>query len=383
MGSFGGHELNVERLHAIAKALSAEFQQTDQVPQLVALQTAITNQVNSPQDPTSQQQVAAALQALEAGLAIAASNDFAPNWRQVIEELGIEELLGSKLLARLAEIFARNQITPTVARDEITQIVTDAQALVAALEQLLAALVFFNVGAEELEPGEAEVGVTIPRLAVKEELPALGTEFEELQKILGPFLELAEGSRSPLKVRTISSSDFAVFVAMTPGAALSVAMAMDKILDVYKKILEIRRLHHELANQGVSAEALEPIQAEANARMAAETERVADEMVDAAAMTDGTRANELKIELRLSLNALANRVDHGYNIDVRAQPEPDNEENEDQPGATAISQALHGINELAPKLAFVNRSGQPILRLPEGTARPEEPDNPETAPPPV
>lgn len=177
-------------------------------------------------------------------------------------------------------------------------------------------MAYFKISAEELEPGAAEVGVMIPRSAVKDELPALGEEFEKLQEILNPFLELTEGSRPPLKVRTISSSDFAVYVAMWAGTAYAVAQAMDKILGLYKTILEIRRLHKELSDQGVSDEALAPIEAEANTRMATETERIADEMVDAAVISNAGRANELKIELRLSLNALANRIDHGYNVDV-------------------------------------------------------------------
>ena len=85
------------------------------------------------------------------------------------------------MLERITDIFARHQITPAVARDEITQISTDEQALATGLQQLLAALSYFAVRAEEREPGEAEVGITIRRPAVKDELPALGAEFEELQ----------------------------------------------------------------------------------------------------------------------------------------------------------------------------------------------------------
>lgn len=376
--------MNVERLHAIAKAINAELRQSELTAIIATLQSALANQVSVPQEPSYQLQVATSVQTLTEVLSVAPSNDYSPAWRQVVEELGAEPLLGRPLLDRITDIFARHQITLAVARDEITQISNDEQALATGLEQLLTGLSFFGLGAEELEPGEAEVGIMIPRPAVKDELPALGEEFEELQKILGPFLELAEGSRPPLKVRTISSSDFTVYVAMAPGAALSVATALDKILDVYKKILEIRAGHTKLAETGVPPEVLAPLEVHANGMMAEETARIANDMVDAAvSVTDGGRANELKIELRLSLNSLANRIDHGYNVEVRAEPEQEPQPGEGDANGTeaessADRQALRRISELAPNLAFVNRTGRPILSLPEGeTIHEDSPDLPE------
>ena len=374
--------MNVERLHAIAKAVNAEIRQMELLGKMTALQSALTNQANSPQEPSYQQSVATSRQELVDVLTDAPSDSYTPTWRQVIDEMGFDDLVGAQLLKRIDEIFNRNQITTSVARDEVTQLTTDLQELVTALHSLLESLAYFEIGSEELDPGEAEVGVLIPRPAVDEELPKLGGEFEELQNILGPFLELAEGSRPPLKVRTISSSDFTVYLAMAPGGALLVATALDKILDVYKKILDIRASHQQLADQGVPREVLAPLEDHANNRMAEETERIASELVDASAtVADSGRANELKIEMRLSLNALANRIDHGYNVDVRARPEaePETDEGEKEPDANGVAhrQALRKITDLASNLAFVNRTGKPILSLPEGETIQEEPDDPE------
>jgi hypothetical protein len=382
--------VNVERLHAIAKALSAELSQTALVDKVASLQSALSNQVNSPQEPSYQQAVATARQGLEQVLATAPSNDFPATWRQAIEELGVDQLLGSALLARMEEIFNRNQITMSVARDDVVMLATQVSEFWTGLEALMIGFAYFDIGAEELKPGEAEVGVMIPRAEVKDELEALGEEFEELQKILGPFIELTEGSRPQLTVRSIASSDFTVYVAMAPGAALSVATALDKILDVYRKILDMRASHADLVEKGVPPEVLAPLVEHANGRMAAETERIANEMVDASAsVTDAGRANELKIELRLSLNSLANRIDRGYNVDVRAEPEPEPEPPaEGETGPTdalaaaadaAVRDALQRIVGLQPKLAFVNRTGKPILSLPEGETIHEEAD--ETGPP--
>lgn len=142
----------------------------------------------------------------------APSNDFPPTWIQVEEELGVEHLLGERLGVTVREIFARNQITPSVAATEIEAVFAELQSASTQLDQLVAAMGHFRIGAEELKPGKAEVDVLIPRPAVGNRLDELGQEFIDLQRLLGPFLELGTGSRPAVEVATISSSDFGVFL---------------------------------------------------------------------------------------------------------------------------------------------------------------------------
>ncbi len=199
-------QVNAERLHAIALAVRDDLQTTGVVATLQQLRDALQNQVNAPQEPTYQQQISAALQQLTEALADAPSNSFPPAWQQALEELGVGDLLGAPLAESVREIFERNQITPSVALDAILALTSRLEALAASLDQLLAGLRHLHVGSEDLATGEAEVGILIPRPAIDNELKKLGDEFVELQKLLGPFLEVGTGSRSPLLVRAISSS---------------------------------------------------------------------------------------------------------------------------------------------------------------------------------
>jgi len=361
--------VNVERLHAIALSVRADLDQTGSVAATASLRDALRNSIASPQEPSHQEAVSTGLQNLLDALTAAPSNDFPPLWVEALEELGISELVGAELAHRLRLIFERNQITPSVAADEIDAIATELSGLDAALTQLLAGLAHFELGSEDLDPGRAELGVLIPRPAVRDELELLGSEFVELQRLLGPFLETATGSRPPLTVRTISSSDFGVFLDVAPQAAAFVAVAVERLVALYKQLLEIRKLRQDLADQGVPAERLDGIDDHANEHMATGIEAVADELLASREEASPGRDNELRIELKLSLNAIANRIDRGYNIDVRAEPEEhddasDDEENE-PPAEGADGAALRRIVEISPKLRFINRSGEPILSLPE------------------
>ncbi|HUP70652.1 MAG TPA: hypothetical protein VM142_12685 [Acidimicrobiales bacterium] len=183
--------MNAERLHAIALAVRGDLQESSAVATMQALRDALRNQVTAPQEPSYQQQVATSLGQLLDALAAAPSNDFPPIWQQAVKEFGIDDLLGQQLASVVREVFSRNQITLAVAQQEIEALTTRLEALAAGVEQLLGGLSFFGVGAEVLEAGEVEVGVLIPRPAVDNELGRLGAELIDLQKLFGPFLELA------------------------------------------------------------------------------------------------------------------------------------------------------------------------------------------------
>jgi hypothetical protein len=364
--------VNAERLHAIALAIREDLATTSALPTLGQLRDALQSQVNSPAEPSYQVQVATSLDTLLSALASAPSNTFSPTWIQVVEELGVAHLLGERLAAGIREIFERNQITPSVAAAEVGVLTGEVEAMSTRLDQLVAALDHFHVGAEELGVGEAEVGVLIPRAAVGSELQRLGSEFEVLQKLLGPFLELATGSRPPIQVSTISSSDFGVFLDVAPRAAALLAVAVERVVALYKNLLEVRELRQKMADQGVPAANLAGVDEHANSVMAEGIDQVSAEVIARAVNSlSESRLNELGIEVHWSLNGIANRIDAGFNIDVR-DGKPIEDEDENNPSSS--SEALRIIHAASPNLRFINRTGKPILSLPEGVSEQGVPD---------
>lgn len=358
--------MNAERLHAIVTALKAEITE-GQTPSLVRqLASALQS---SAQDPSQQQAASTYRQQLVEVLRKAPSNQFSPVWRQALDELGVTELLGNTLLERVESILSRNEITPSAAAAELMPSADRLDALNQALDAVQSGYGFFNLGSEELDPGEFEVGFLIPRPAVDDALEELGQEFVRLKRILGPFLELATGTREDVRVRSIASSDFQVLLDSAPAVALLIATAVERLISSYEKVMNIRLAYQQLRENGTSEEALAPVLSEAEGRMAHDIRDLVEELLAERAAEDEARANELRKELTDSLNALANRIDKGYSIEVRAGaiPAPDEEEEADEETATRRHQA-EAVLAMQEKLRFTNLSGRPILALPEGTA---------------
>ena len=358
--------MNTERLNAIAQAVQQDIQKTQSENLLQQLVQHLQNQVNQPNQPQHQQKVSETLANLFQNLDQAPSNNFSPTWIQTIEEIGADGLLGVNLRSKIDEIFSRNQITPSVALEEIKQLYDKVVKLREAISHIISGFNLLNIGADILEEGEAEIGVLVPRDYVKNQLEDFGRELTELNQIFNTFAEVATGSRPSFEIRTISSSDLTVFLDLVPPIAACLAVAVERTIALYKKLLEIRKLHADLQEQGVPKQKLKGVKDHANELMENGFEELIPELMDEFYKgKDDARKNELTNHLRFALKKIANRIDRGFNVEIRVQPITDTEEDESGEEVSEIAQYIEAIQSKTESLQFIKPDGDPILSLPE------------------
>jgi len=361
--------MNTERLHAIAVAVLDDLESTKTVETLGQLVDALQNQVSQPAVPQFQQTVSDLQQTLYDALLSAPSNDFSPTWKKALEELGLSGFLGENLQAKVREIFGQNQITPSVASEELQTLNTELSEYKTALEYIVSGFKQMDIGAEGLEPGQCEIGVLMPRSAVKNKLREFADDLEDLNGIFGAFSELITGRRPGFEIRSVSSSDFNIFLVMVPTVAITVVTVVDRIVNTYKNILEIRKRHAELSSFGLTKKELSGVQEHANSRMKTEIEKLVDELLEKNCKgKDQGRQNELKIELSFCLNRIANRVDMGYGFEVRARPLTDDEAAEKKVSAQDKAH-IDAIHSVAKNIEFLKLEGPPILSLPKSQGK--------------
>lgn len=362
--------MNAERLHVVARTVLEDLRRTKLVATFEELTTALQNQINQPNQAEHQQSVAAQLDELKSALSTSTSNSFSPAWQEILVELDGFDLLGERLLGRVLGVFERNQITPAAALEELQEMLRDLKAFEEDLTRIREAFGRRGIGKEDLEAGEAEIGFLIPRQAVDNELASFGKDLVRLQRTMAPFNELALGSRPGMHIRTISSTEFMVFLDAAMPTAGFLALAVERVVALYKDLLEIRRIKGKLAERGVSNDDLSGIERHAEQHMTAGIEPLIEELL-ARSNVEPDRANELRKELRISLNDLANRIDRGYNVEVRVEPLPEPKQAED--GTTDVGEEelvtrewVDLIRKASRTLEFIRAEGEPILRLPSG-----------------
>ena len=352
--------MNAERLHAIVKSLRGELSQRNVMGGVEGLIAALRNMTAQPSNAGFQQTVVNSRETLRKALSDAPSDSFSPTWRQVLRDIGGEELFGHRLLHSIEDAINQNQMTPTVALQVIDAIKERLKAFTEALDHANGALELFRIGSEKLTPGECEIGILIPRQAVNNKLPEYIRELGEMEFILDTLCEVATGGVDDLEVRTLSSSDLMLFLAAHPQVGEIVAKAVDFIVTQYKKILEIRKVQREIERLELPEEISERTREHANKLMAEKIDTFTVEIMNEyQAVSDTGRRNELRNAVKLSLSGMANRIDRGFHIEVRIEPPPKDKATEE------VTRAVQTIQAASVNMQFMKLEGPPILGLPE------------------
>ncbi len=203
----------------------------------------------------------------------------------------------------------------------------------------------------------------IPRGEVDNQLVSFANELKELSFILNQFSEVATGAPDSLEIKTISSTDLLVYLNAGIPFGACLAVAIERIVALYKSLLEIRKLQVDIRKQGVPDDATKGIEEYANRHMEEGIEKLSVEIISEFYKgKDGGRRNELTSAIKISLNRIANRIDRGYNIEVRCEPPATNDPKaQSDEMKTAVSQVLAASSNMQ----FLKLEGRPLLRLPE------------------
>ncbi|TNE89867.1 hypothetical protein [Porticoccus sp.] len=360
--------MNTTKIHIIARDLLAELKRVGTVSLLQQAMQALQQHISQPQQPNHQQQLSSHLTNLYNRLEASPIDDYSPAWRDAMVELGVNEEFGSKLETKIKEIFERNQITLQTALEELTKIHKKISDTESNLTGLVNGLEYFGVGEDILTENECEVGVIVPRSYVHDNMKAFGAELVELEKTLLVFSELATGQREPLRIRQISSSELSVFLQYLPEVGACVAIAVERIVALYKQLLEIKKLKKELVAQKVPEDQLTGIDTHAASIVSPALDKLATELLEKyGSHLDQSRKNEVSIEVRHSLNKLANRIDRGFNIELRVSPIEEEEASDEEETAEedATKEAIKQIIKSGSKINHLEQTGEPVLFLPE------------------
>ncbi len=365
--------MRAEELYRVVREIHSDIEDIGIEVLLPQLVEALLAHANSPTAET-QMKIAEAREAVEAALAKSRFNAAAPTERELIAAMEVDHLIGSALAARIKEAFEGNDLTPAVAHERIEAINEQVQQLYSQSEQLTGSLSYFEVEPDELDAGEFEVIVSIPGAAIDDELVQLGKEAIKLNQIIGVFSEIATGSRDPVKIRAVASSDPTFFLASVPAVAAAIAVGIERVAALYERILNIIKLHREMKKLELPTKLLDPLKQYIDTQVGDGIEQIAKQFErEYMVKVEASRKQELKIELRRALREIAQRLDRGYGFDVRGEGTEDAGPADGEGEAAAkgtgsaadISKALKIVTEVRPKLRHFTAEADPILGLPD------------------
>src|SRR5690349_4933334 len=112
--------MNVERLHAIARALVQDMEQSGIRNRLREMVAALNNMANQPGVAQYQQQLALARESLNDAVENVSEVDKWPAaWQETLATIGVLDALGARLIESTEGILRTQEIAPTTAAAEI------------------------------------------------------------------------------------------------------------------------------------------------------------------------------------------------------------------------------------------------------------------------
>ncbi|MCW5201003.1 hypothetical protein VU07_04285, partial [Desulfobulbus sp. F4] len=290
---------------------------------------------------------------------------------QGLKEMYISDCFGLNLKNKILSSIEKTINHSEFNTEELKEIIQEINRAEKTLSGILSGLSFYE-NRKENASNCCEIILTIPRQQVQENLKNLGQELVSFEKNLSVFFEIATGLREPVRVKTIASSEFSIFLKSAPAIGACIALAVERIIALYKQSLEIKKIKLELEKHKVPDTISALLDNHINSIVSAAAEKIAAELMEKhAARIEANRKNELLIELRHSIENLAEKIDKGFQIEVSVA-ELGEEKKENIGQLTADEIARKQIAESAKKISYPIASGEPIPALPEKEAGKKE-----------
>jgi hypothetical protein len=320
---------------------------------LETIKDMLNNLVSQPAQPQIQSSLGAALTELATAaskLAMAIS----PSQLAKIVEMGGDEFFNPSIAENVQAKISANAMTPAVARDYISSLVSRRALFMATLNRTIEGLRTLNVRESPIEAGKADFAFLIPCELFGSSLRNFAKELTFINRLVEHVHEGLTGQPEPATLRTLSSSTPTVVLQTTVQAVAAIATIISTFLATWERILKFRKLREELVEIGMKGKAVEEL-AEQVTTIIEETVEESTKLVLANyGSPDGGRKNELQNAIRTDIRRLYGQIERGLTVEFRAEPEDANESDKE---------ALQTIVDLGNQMKFSGAANEPLLLL--------------------
>jgi len=288
-----------------------------------------------------------------------------PEDRKAIKELNGQEFFLDDLSDVVDRLVQANAATLQVAVNELMPFVQRRGEFLAGLEALARHLREMGLEEPPLGPGEAELGVRIPRPVFSNSLEGLQAELRALNRIVRALSEVATGSPDVAEVRRISTSDPLFVLGLPLATILLFGRLVNWSLGVWKQVEEIRLVRAQVRKLDIesSARMADEMEKDIEAKVREQVEAKVKELLGDRFEQTG-RPQEQRTDLIQVLNLLLDRIQKGVTIEVRlGPPPPEPSEGSDNPAARVRAEDYAALAQVRRQLVFPTFSEEPLVFL--------------------
>jgi hypothetical protein len=325
--------------------------------------SSLSNIISQPQSPNFQTQFASILDSLHRDFR-KVSADLQPIQISLKAEIGGAQFFVEDIGAFIEDAVKANVVTPAVARDRIQSFLTQRENYIGEITKLRDSLKAVGIEASSIQPGDAEIGILIPRTLFDNDLELLIKELSEIKFIVRAFSELALGTSERIEVRQISTTDPQFFLHVDIATVIMIGAAAKWAIDRWKDIEDIRKVRAETRKLSsfTEKEVTDIFDTKISTNIEQAIEVKTEELIDAIRDKGGVRINEQRQHIKLALQSLLARTERGMTVEIQSVPPPLNEKSGKSEEERIKFAELESISK---QLVFPKPDANPILKLPD------------------
>lgn len=344
--------MHLGRFHRAIELLHLDFKSLNPVQLIQEVVTALGSVSANPGNVDIANAYKTALDKCKNTLGSSELNTPRPILSEMLDSIGAEKFIGDNLFKRIRAAISANPAAPALAAQAVTKIQQETQEFFQHIANIDNSFTKLRVEYDELNDGESEIGLLIPRDENASSLKDLSKEFNQWHNALAPIVELFDPDAAPLQIKICATTDWMIYLASTPPVLWGLSKCIKGVNGILRELIETRELIEQLIKKNRSPEAIEALQKEQAEMASTELRRLAEKTVEEHYKGDDAgRKNELKNALAQSLTTVADKVTSGAKIEVRMLPPSVQAEGDASEGQAEIEQnVLSELQALAKSL---------------------------------
>lgn len=296
------------------------------------------------------------------------------SFRDVVNETKGQDFFGAGLEDYVNEIIHKQFVSALEMQSELQAFHKKFIAYVANIKTLATSLNSLTVEYDSFAEDEYEFSALLPKDLVGHTIENIHSELLHLDRLFKSLNELmGKGNTSP-NVKTISSSWWQFFLDLDHTQIAAVTFALERIVNLYKSSLEIRKLKSDAEKLELNQEIINGIEIQVEAKVKEGMKAIAKELRQTYENNDDkSRCNELEIQIRQELIVIAKRLNQGALYEVKAglpdkpeEPEPEADGKVDAKKQEEYAALFEKYNQKLQSAQKINYVNELIIEVSDG-----------------
>lgn len=245
-------------------------------------------------------------------------NNYVPSNLEILHAIGADEYFGNNAFTKVSSILNSNAYNIPKTVKDLQDYIAKREKYVTVLKSTRENLQFLNFESYFPEGDNYQIGLLLPDGYTHNKIATVTKELNKWDKVIKTFKELVGEPAEDTEINFVSNGTLEFFINNSPAIGMALAFAVERIVKVYKNIVEIRQTRDKLKALGLPSSEQKTIEKQEKEHLSKELDKVSSELVKefASNKIETGRLNELKIAIKGHVVYMAKCIDNGIIIEI-------------------------------------------------------------------